>query len=92
LFINKFRLRLDANKIGKEIPKIASAIKQPSNNKLEELTFRKCELSAKHLEEFFNNLGPNAQLTRLVLEKNEGLDKAKFSAYTKQCPNLVIKM
>jgi len=58
---------------------------------LEELTMRKAEISVKHLEEFFETLGANNQLTKMILEKNENLEKGDFSAQLKKCPNLVIK-
>jgi len=84
-------LHLDANKIGKEVLKVAAAIKQPSGSQLEELTMRKSDISVKYMQEFFETLGPNNQLRRLVLEKNEGLEKADFNAHLKNCPNLVLK-
>lgn len=81
---------MDANKLGKEITKIATAIKQPGNNKIEEITMRKCEINTKHLQKFFAELGPNAQLKRIALEKNE-VDKNKFKDLSKDYPFLVVK-
>jgi len=85
-------LHLDANKVGKDIVKIAGVIKQPSTCVLEELTLRKCDISAKQLEEFFEALGSNTGLRRLLLEKNDGLEKVDLQKHSKNYPNLVIKL
>jgi hypothetical protein len=82
---------LDANKLGKDIIKIATAIKQPGNSKLEELTLRKCDISTKNLLQFFEALGPNAQLKRLLLEKND-IKASKFTDTNKMYPLLAIRL
>ena len=82
---------MDANKLGKDVAKIATAIKQPGNSKIEELTLRKCDISTKNLQSFFEALGPNAQLKRILLEKN-GIKADKFKDINKMYPLLSLRL
>ncbi len=52
---------------------------------------RKCGISTKNLQQFFEALGPNAQLKRLLLERND-LKAAKFNDVQKMYPLLAIRL
>jgi len=80
-------IHLDANKFGKNMKMLAEAVN--TNLKIEELTLRRCDISAKDVREFMDALAPSCSLKKLVL-KNNDLDLSQFSGKDmKEFPVLV---
>jgi len=81
-------IHLDANKFGKNMKMLAEAVN--TNLKIEELTLRRCDISAKDVREFLDALAPSCSLKKLVL-KNNDLDQSQFSGKdTKEFPVLIL--
>jgi len=82
------RLHLDANKLGKNVVRIAQVAN--THNKLEEITLRSTEISKKDVFEFLKTLAAtDCTLKKLWLDRND-LEKAHFEELFRQLPNLEV--
>jgi len=81
-------VHLDANKLGKNIVKLAEAA--TDNRRLENLTLQSIEVSKKDLLDFFNTLATSTNLKQINLERND-MDKTPFETRLQQYANLKVK-